>query len=287
MATNQRPPADVAYSEIFFDEKCGFGGEQERDSFFRWCDNPRATFETKCSNFSGIKGPCDMKLEFLKKDRLPFAPLYVQRALTYVVDVEDVTNRPTTLPTASSTMMHQNSTTPKTDLTTLASPVDEDTPVALKYEYMCDFGEDKGHKFKGVIEFKQSDDYDKIKTYCHQKIYGVNSTPIWLMVLIILLVVAAVTGAAFLFWKYWLKRRVYIKDTSRMSSGVESHWTLGPGVSSAASRVSSVRPASQHSVTRSIRSGSVRSNPERSSSKRASKPLSTSKMRSNGKTSLN
>lgn len=285
MSSDQRPPADVAYSEIFFDEKCGYGGEKEREDFFRWCDNPQGTFATMCTNFSGIKGPCEMTLEFLRKNQLPSVRYYVKRSLMYMLDDDDdgddvtatVSNGVPLSSNPTTKGMPKTSTTASTDLTTLPPPVDEEQPVGIKYDYKCEFGEGKGQTLKGDIRFKQSDDYDKIRTYCHQKIYGVNSTPIWLIILIILLVIAAVAGAGFLFWKYWLKRRVYKKETSRMSSAVESHWTLGPGVSSGASQVSSIRPSSNRSISRS----------ERSKSNRSSRTRPSSNMRSSGKISHN
>lgn len=230
-----RPPADVSYKEIFFDEKC-VGGNTGRDTFFKWCSNPRSqpSIYTRCSNFSGTKGPCDMSLKFLTEDQLESV-------------TRGIGKRFATSPILSPVM---NSSTPGV-ATTLASTIGDSEDigppfVAIRYNHTCDFGTNKHSSIVGNIRFKESTDYDTIRTYCHQRVYGIPyALPIWLIILIILLVAAGVGGAFYLFWKYWLRRRVYGKEKSANISNVESHWTLGPNLSNAGS-------------TRSIRSGNSR-----------------------------
>lgn len=232
---NQRPPADVAYSEIFFDEKCGYGGEEEQKKFFSWCDKPSGPIQTKCMNFSGAKSACDMTVEFISEAELSKKP--VAKPI-FLFQNESTTEQDTINLTTTQTQ------TPIPEFITTQS-LDTQTPAGIHFRHVCDLGPGKPHIIDNEIKFTDRGDYDKIRTFCHQKIYGVDGLPIWLVILIILLIVLVLCGACFLFWKYWLRTRVYGKPRGGLST-MESHWTVGPSVTG-----STLSSAPSRSVSRS------------------------------------
>lgn len=261
MPSDDRPPADRIINEVFFDKKCGKG--ETNKQFFRWCMDPKQnTFTTKCQGIGGAKVLCEGRGNFTYKtagisyreyldglnDYLD-DPNVVVRATTSSIHtmssikttISEMTTGKSTvgkLTTALSNMT--TAVTPRPTTTKPSTPAYE-TPITypdrFKMRLSCGFSNDPGKLVPWDYDVGVTQtEFAKITKICYQEIYGPLGMPLWLIILIVLIVLSTLTVAGVLFWRYWLKRRVYKQGGARSTMG--STWTSAP-VSNASSFTSS------------------------------------------------
>lgn len=209
-----RPPADRINHEIILDKKCAVAGNH--DKFFKWCSIGEGTVETVCEGISGSSGECTATANFTSK------PLFavtgrssdssypsLSRAETFSSSYQNTTSQPATTP---------------------ASIHDETKPIYLNFDQICENGSSPEKNTNLTLsEFLSPDEYNKIRKFCYQEVYGIPySMPLWLILLIIFSVILAVSIATALFWTYWVKKRFYRSPPNHLTSRIESHWTLSP-----------------------------------------------------------
>lgn len=123
-------------------------------------------------------------------------------------------------------------------------------PTGLHYKHVCSFGPGKtGSNWEADVMLPR-DRMQEIIESCRQELFGPPpSLPLWLILLIIFLVIAAVSITAFLFWRYWLRQKLYGRGPGNGSSSFGSFYTSAPFSSRSAAQPSSgVRPLSGSSI---------------------------------------
>lgn len=92
----------------------------------------------------------------------------------------------------------------------------------------CDLGAGKLVYKKHQSTLSQ-EKYDKVISFCRQEMLGPDSAIPWYWLLLLIIVLMIIVGGAFfLFWKYWLRKRVMGKQPGEEVSTIESHWTNSP-----------------------------------------------------------
>lgn len=221
MDTNERPPADVMPAEVFFDKKCGKKAGSEHDSFYRWCSKPvEKELTVNCTEVGGLKGDCIFKFRF------GFDKIKKRYAQLSSSDFDSSSS-------FRELGLVDPKTGPKLDNSTNTTapigqpPIPQDPPRILFWDYKCAYG----NKTSGILgESKLSKDVaDKIIRTCNQELYGVQeSWPLWLILLVIFIILVALTVAGGLFWRYWLRRKVYGRQAGEPASTLGSQWTSAP-----------------------------------------------------------
>lgn len=80
----------------------------------------------------------------------------------------------------------------------------------FEFLQVCRFGPTKEPTKENVTVILEEQEYRDIKRFCFQELYGPPAImPLWLLLLIVFLTLLAVGTSAVLFWKYWLRQRIY------------------------------------------------------------------------------
>jgi len=237
----KRPPADEIITEFFFDKKCGTGDTHDR--FYDWCSSGNTTIRNvTCEGVGGDAGICTFEGKFSAIKTLADSYGYLQDYMIelYRAAPSELTNstslRPdqqnATVSNSDKNLTTAANTTATTTTTTLAPEV-KSANYEFYYNHVCDFGgPSKMQNRTDRITIDRST-FEKIKRICYQEMHGAPySLPWWMIVIIVMLVIMAVGTAASLFWKYWLRRRVYGRRTGEPTSDLGSMWTSAPFSSS-------------------------------------------------------
>lgn len=236
--TSLNEAANTIPNELFVKKVCGGNSPEKRRSFFEWCadtkrhDNVR--FQTKCD--TGGKKGCDAEVQFLKRSH----PYFEKRNLsvfdntfTTIVNSSEPSYGE---PRAKGRFWFPPPTVAPTTTTVLPPLIPKpnnltgEDPIAILYSEWCKFGPTKNTPFKKVIDFDKPEAYSYYVRECQKEAYG-SGIPIWAIILIILALIASLFIAFTLFYKNWLRRRIYGKrgqfSQSNLST-LESHWTASP-----------------------------------------------------------
>lgn len=213
--------------EIFFKDKCGKDSSQV---FYGWCsagavDSKVITF---CEPFGKHGQNCTHLFRFTQDNIKNYS------------DPDPLKSGSTRTTTAL------NSTTPNAD----------PNPVDAKFLYIKPWCKISNVPLDNDAYYSPPIVKERIATirlFCDQKLNGVQGMPLWLILLIIFLVLTAVITAAALFWRYWLRRRLYGPAPDEPRSALESHITSAPFSSMSSSRAP---PTTMPSMTSSNRSNS-------------------------------
>lgn len=276
-----RPPADRINHEAILDKKCAVGNH---DKFFQWCSVGEGTIDTVCEGIAGGAGECHAKVNFSPKPL--FEPVGRNRISSYFLG--RAANVTTTVSTVRPNITNVSVTTaaPISNTTTVPTPQPDATePIYFNFDQNCEFGLTVEKKSRlALSELLSPEQFNKIRKFCYQEVYGVPySMPLWLILLILFLVLLAVSIAASLFWTYWVKKRFYGKPPGHLPSQIESHWSLSPA--STVSDVSAIRETSRSARSRaakiSKRSGASHTSPSQASSRSNSSSRSQGSRTSN------
>lgn len=96
-------------------------------------------------------------------------------------------------------------------------------PTGFRYDYSCYFGSQESKPpqiLAGNVRVPRETMLE-VMEFCRQELYGPPSAlPLWLILLIIFLVIAAVSVSAYLFWHYWLRKvkRPLVTQVTRSTS---------------------------------------------------------------------
>lgn len=278
-----RPPADELLNEFIFDKKCGQG--ENFTKFFNWCRSGEGWVDTTCFGVSGSSTPCVVYFSFdvadgFKYDRCEKRPRGIAYEEILYQEVQNVTGTPQPMVNESSSLRPE-----------FNEPGDPTViPRNVYYNKSCSLGKPCSGKdeIQSSIVPLTEERALEIKQFCEYQINPVIGMPWWLIVLIVLLTIAAVAGAFTLFWKYWLRRRIYGRQRGDRSS-LGSEFTSAP-ISSALG-VTSNKPSnlaaqsgqSGQSGIRVFHVPSIASGNMRSSRQSSRKPasMSSNSMRSN------
>lgn len=234
LAQTDTPPADDIVNEVFFYRKCGrFKTDKV---FFQNCINPTTGIikNIKCERLGGSSGACDFGIEYCfsqtKGQECPpgdIAPaVLIERAANDTVSTTVSTNLTT-------------STTPVPSSTTVA-PVAQ-IPTGFRYYHTCSNGPGKPSTIFNT-KVVPREKMEEVMEFCRQELFGPpKSLPLWLILLIIFLVITAVSIASFLFWRYWLRKKLYEKPQRENSSSFGSFFTSAPFSSRSAAPSSAAR----------------------------------------------
>lgn len=177
-----RPVVDTFIGEVFFDRKCGKQGDPLREEFYKWCSG-----EIKES-----KGAICYELagggENLK--------------CNVTVRWDPDTNQPLEPPDFPNYK-----------------------PTGVVWSIFCPNEinpEKSGILNNAYSKFTDERELIEATKICRQELYGVEGLPWWLILLIILGVLLIVAGAFALFWKFFLRQKIYGRNQSKMGSNFTS-----------------------------------------------------------------
>lgn len=132
---------------------------------------------------------------------------------------------------------------------TLSPPDFPEVPVGIKWELFCPnaIQPDKNQTwFYDDDFFKSRDSYLNYNKYCYQVLYGVTGMwPWWAILLLVLGVITVVVIAASLFWRYYLRPKIY-----PTKSTLDNQFTSAP-ISSVSTMIHGSKKPSMSSAPRS------------------------------------
>lgn len=204
--------ATIYEVEVIF-EKCG----KDSDKFYKWCSKGllNSKIETKCEGLFGTVGACDYKAQFTENDSIkPFRSGHIELLATNTTEFNSTTTPP---------------------VVDIVSPPTTGKPNFIYWKHICSMGGSKKQNNDGFLKM-DGDKYDKLTRLCSQKLYGVQGMSLWLILLICFLVLTAVITAFALFWRYWLRKRVYGPAPGETVSAINSQYTSSPYSQSEAGR---------------------------------------------------
>lgn len=305
-----RPPADKYINEFIFDKKCAYGANFTK--FFDWCRFGTGSVESECRGISATTSNCYVKLWFNVDPANRPNPnwcaggsgrsLAFDDALnSFAGDVTTVNSTMTDGATINATL---NATTEEPSTTPMATTLPSvNLPKNIFYSLNCPFSKPCTGKDQITPDLYELDTEfaTKIMDFCEYQINPVIGMPWWLILLIVLATLTAVGIAFSLFWKYWLRRRLYGRQPGEAMSTMGSSYTSAPisnlsgasayNASGAPSSIRVTSPSNLRSGIRvpsrpsSMRGSAIRSNlaSNRSSLSTGSRPRSRSSSRSRSK----
>lgn len=221
-----RPPADDLINEFIFDKKCAKG--ENFTKFFNWCRFGRGDIETVCYGLSGTNSPCFLYLLFDAPGNYDYD--YCGGAKPGGRAFGVILNQANQNSTETPQSIINGSSTVNPVINTTDPVIEEITPFNLYYKRVCFLGvpctgdHDEIQYSTIPLSLERAKEID---SFCEYQINPVIGMPWWLILLIVALTIGAVAGAFALFWKYWLRRRIYGRQKGEKSS-LGSAFTSAP-----------------------------------------------------------
>lgn len=246
LASGARPPADELLKEIIFDQKCYNNNDNStRLPFLEWCSKGKGKISAVCLGLGGSNVNCTVNAEFDPPEKRAYVlEDYVQpiwREEGHLATATETVNSTTSPLLNGSSTIGPSSTVPP--------PPDIKLPKKVKWEQICPVGLGKNYTQRHSVDLTP-DKAETIMDFCEYQLDPTRGMAWWLILILVLLTIAGVSAAFALFWKYWLRRRIYGKEPGETSSRVGSSYTSAPissmsGVSqpSGFKRVSQARPS--------------------------------------------
>lgn len=122
-------------------------------------------------------------------------------------------------------------------------------PEGIEYSVFCynDIQPQKSLQWEPAQILFPKDGYLTYNKVCYQTLFGVSGLSWWILLLIVLACLLTVSGAAYLFWKYWLERVLYPPKST-----MNSMLTSSP-ISATSEMVNSRRPPKDSSSSGKIK----------------------------------
>lgn len=220
------PTNDQFFNDIFYNRKCGLGSQEDHDNFYSWCGGDKGA--QNLTTVCEVAGSELMRCQIT----ISFYP-----AETRIVPYPEISA--------------------------------ETTPSGIENSLYCpnEVQPDKSLSWPPAKRPFLEGNFQLYSKSCYQEIHGFIATiPWWMFLLIVLVCIAAVSVAAYLFWKYYLRKKIYptkssldarftsapISTTSSMksNSGRHIHHSRAAGGGTSARRLSGSGSGSSRRGTR-------------------------------------
>lgn len=188
--------------DMFLGRKCGRGDPAEHDKFFTWCAKGELNepVNTICEGVKSLFAACSLTATFSG------SPIDAKRSLTQKVLRAAETNGTSSSKNNSKVIIIPD--LPKT------------FPKYLSFKHACKKG--KAGWFNNTIKnYELGERGEKFVRFCHDEMYNLppkeEEAPLWPILLIISIIIIVFSVIVALFWRFWLKKRVFGKDNANAS----------------------------------------------------------------------